>query len=349
MCVFLLESLAILLQHTVAPHLRHHTMELLRTDVDTIEAHGQVLEIAQVDVHIKRSLRIYDFVARPNIHLGGGHVSQFVAQLVDALPLAPAFQGRVDEIILRLVIIEMLCASHSGSTADVEVAIKVNERVEFLLLVEAVNLPVCRGVISILQRLDMLLGNHLIGSDECCLAVSLRLVIVVQRLHVASLKADDTQEVVIEVLAVNALHHHRLKLRCLMSRQQVGIRQCLGIIDACIAAFLNVSSVSVLVRIAKSAIVNCSQNGVCLLCFSSSLLELFNFCVGRIGIHLCNKSRAHQLRLQKISVRLLALCLGNHLVKCFDGGLRHVFLHCCIHIAPQLLVVLSENPHRCTN
>ena len=243
----------------------------------------------------------------------------------------------------------MARASHCSSTADVKVAIKGDERFEFLLFVDAENLAVRRCVIIELQRLHMLFGNHLIGCYERCLAVSLRLVIVVQRLHVASLEADDTQQVVIEILAVNALHRHRLKLRCLMPCQQVRIGQSLGIINAGIATFLDVSSVSVLVRISKSTIVNRSQNRVFLLCFGGSLLELLNFCVGRIGVHLCHKSRAHQLRLQQISVRLLALCLGNHLVKSLDGGLRQVFLRCSIHIAPQLLIVLSEYPHRCTN
>ena len=161
-----------------------------------------------------------------------------------------------------------------------------------------------------------------------------------QCLVVFCLKTQDTQQVMIEILTVNALINHRVKLCRLMRCQHLGIGKRTGEI------FLRQLLTIIYVRkfggidITQHTTIDSRHGRIGLLSLCRLIIECCQHRLQRIGRKMHLNERAHQLRLQQMTVLLLFLCLVDNLLKHIDFRLRQIFVDGVLYLFPQGIVCL---------
>ena len=263
------------------------------------------------------------------------------AQVVHALPVAPALQCHVDVLPLLFgrgigMFVHVVVAAHGGLAALHQVLIFVDERVDAL------------DVLRLVQRLHLVglfLAKQHVSGQQGGAAVAHLHVCVAHDVVALGLVCNDAEQVVVEELAVNSFHHEGVVVGGLHPCQLLGVGQSLGVVVAA-NVFMSVLVQPAVfhVDMTQHAVVDGLQGGVAA-GLSLALLQPFHHGSQRVGADVAQRLGPLQLGLQQLSVGLLLLGFLYNLGQYLLLGLWQVFLAGFLHLFPQVAVGLSIRHH----
>ena len=310
---------------------------IIRRDVDTGDAHLQVLEIAHVQMHpslLPRS-QYLRHILHPEHRFGESLLR--ISQFVHSRPSTPAAQRIVDiiELILRFGIggtfheAEML---HGKFACLRNILINLNERVDGLQILRFLHLS--HVVLAVFL-------DELIGTETCRTPIFHLIIIGVQlqiRLLAVCLESDEMQQIVVEGTAIHALQRQwNILCRCMSSKK---FRLFQGLLEELLAfLFVHIT-------------IHLAQHGI------SHRLQCRVFHLQHLGFHplqvrrkrvsrnLFPESHLPHLSRQQLPVIFGNRSLGDDFLHHRNFALRLVLLSNDFSLFPQVVVCLSRYLHR---
>ena len=303
--------------------------------LDTIDTHRQLADISQSshleqhflprDVHsMFRRTREHWLRQRPLT----------ITQLVHGLPRPPAVESKINILPLvfdgsRCVAIHITIVLYSCLTTLGQVLIDTDERVDTLQIVRFLQFH---------KSLRTLLNQRHQCCQESGMTVAFLAIVVMKRLILFQFVTDDTQQVVIEIAAVNTFHSQRFEVDGFGSSQLLTeLRRQRNLLRRTLQVTI------VFVDAAQHDLID-SLHGDIIFCLHT-FFHTLNSRQQRIGRNLRHDTGALQLGLHQLPGLTLFLRLGDNLHQHVILGTGQIFLFRLFHLLPQRRISLSLCHH----
>ena len=252
-----------------------------------------------------------------------------IGQLLDARPILPLFHRFVDKGdfsldggIMRHC--EKIIFHQCQLTSHIQVAIFCNQGIQFSEIIRPGNLGKC---------ISHFVPHHVGSHQASRLRVTLFVIMPIKQFVVFRLKTENTQQIVVKILAVVALNDQRHIALRFHTRQQFGF--CQRLLEISLAYLSGVLADGIIgIHVTQHRLANSSQHRVLRLRFLLGLHQSFDLNLKRIRRDGRHRLHPTQSRFHELAVCLLAASLLHQLVEHLKLSLGQVVCQRLFILAP---------------